>query len=967
MTNLYDEYKDILNKIIPTKVETVIKTATATIKDIKNELSLQPSLNEIVVTTTLSSISTPVVENIKTATKVKATKSKRIKTTKSKVHNDKTFDDIKEKVVNIDSYPDKHLKTESSNFDNLAKISSFSLQSLRVLNPVLNIMTGIIKNNLRKQDNVKGFKKIVPKPEKLPIHIKSHDKIKVQPQSQPQPQFQPQSPVYIPVHSLDNEAEGSQITEAKRKLKNAGDNDSSDNPMMNFDILISPGEVISANPDLIIGRPGKIRPQPPRKSHQKNIPLINLKPPLPHRPSSNDIFDDCKSGNTNECPSHRFDKPEHFSNHPPIFKSKRPFIQNIPLYQNTVAPPKRKYTGAVFDIKLNHLTTTNPNQYTQNFLISNNNNSKYNVYKTGQYFDDPSPYQDEKVIPIVSDLNIKKDSLADPKFSQTYSLNKVVGGVVNFGNQNSNVKKQIFIENFENRPQSLPNYNYQNSDNNNQKLFEYLTPPINEPVEDSKKAATSKVDDFSIHDEIGEQTKNFIVNTTATNEIVQKPEVVFGSNLKTMTMNLINDKKTIEMINDLQNVNVPKSIIQNQTLSPIREHKNAPKVVVTPRRKTLTIRKRPVYIPVAKLTTLTPIQFITAIQTTTTTTTESLQYHDNISIETSTFWTTSKPQITWFKPNYTINGVNINNYGVPTEPNNVIKEEEDAESNENSVIVVSPTKQLSFQPTSTSKIGHTIVTATPTTSVVYKTKVIELPKETLMLTSTSYITQYLTTTKIVTMTTVSEVVKSYGSPPSTVTSVVTKTELQTVVDTVTTTYTIIEPTTVTKTDVTTTTVSATVTPQSPILITADNNVEWEEPEIYGNVFKHDIPENEDIREDGRKNIDNDNDTESLYVVVNSKNTSNRILENSKKILLGGILTGHHPSEPVNVSVSHMKICTPECSPMKNEVCVEDKCLCRNGFSRMFNDQACKRKLLIRLVPKICIQLFFNKIKNFKIL
>ncbi|XP_071052269.1 uncharacterized protein [Onthophagus taurus] len=240
--------------------------------------------------------------------------------------------------------------------------------------------------------------------------------------------------------------------------------------------------------------------------------------------------------------------------------------------------------------------------------------------------------------------------------------------------------------------------------------------------------------------------------------------------------------------------------------------------------------------------------------------------------------------------------------------------------------------------------------------------------------STKYITHTITSTVTVTET---KVIKTSGGPPSTMTMLVTKTEMITKIDTITELMTLfkhtsfintitktvhntlyspgvkygqIKPTSIEKIEVT----SNIYQKENYDVEDEENNEEFKEEELIINNEKevNEVKENNrgEIYVEAKPEVE---ENDSILIVVNDKNkgsvikdeetiSRDEILETNDvdKILLGGI------SIPTfETSQNDNNKCNPECKATKNELCqrIEGlmRCVCRPGFARMFPDHPCK--------------------------
>lgn len=178
--------------------------------------------------------------------------------------------------------PDKTSKP--TKVTDLLGLGPINIQSLQALTPVLNAMAGLINTNLKSSHNKSTTKQEVMFVgtdrifEKVPSDVQNR------------------SPIYIPVGDLSDidVAESQNIAtyqlnepvpwmqEQKYKDQVVIGKPTHESPLLNGGIPISPGEVITANSDVIIGKPGRIGPRIPSiplHENQYEDDIVGIKPP----------------------------------------------------------------------------------------------------------------------------------------------------------------------------------------------------------------------------------------------------------------------------------------------------------------------------------------------------------------------------------------------------------------------------------------------------------------------------------------------------------------------------------------------------------------------------------------------------------------------------------------------------------------------------------------------------------------
>ncbi|KAK5640711.1 hypothetical protein RI129_009258 [Pyrocoelia pectoralis] len=120
-----------------------------------------------------------------------------------------------------------------------------SINTFQVLKPVINAMAGLIKTNIKNSNRNDTFVTAAS----TPTDIQNH------------------SPIYIPIGDqvADVEIAESQnlATIHINEWESNNEKPSQESPLMNGGIPISPGQVITANSDVIVGKPGRIGPRIP--------------------------------------------------------------------------------------------------------------------------------------------------------------------------------------------------------------------------------------------------------------------------------------------------------------------------------------------------------------------------------------------------------------------------------------------------------------------------------------------------------------------------------------------------------------------------------------------------------------------------------------------------------------------------------------------------------------------------------
>lgn len=169
-----------------------------------------------------------------------------------------------EQKIPVNSIP---IKPDNSNVGGIIDFGTIG-NSLTALKPVISAVAGIIQNNLKndqKNKNVQVSQKSTPKPVK-------HETTS-------------RAPIYIPVGGLaDSEvSESQQYPDTDQRHPHVGPSRPPvEASLLSGGIPIRPGEVITTNSDVIIGKPSVLGPRPPIDNFNKEeIPFGMRPPPLP--------------------------------------------------------------------------------------------------------------------------------------------------------------------------------------------------------------------------------------------------------------------------------------------------------------------------------------------------------------------------------------------------------------------------------------------------------------------------------------------------------------------------------------------------------------------------------------------------------------------------------------------------------------------------------------------------------------
>lgn len=247
-----------------------------------------PTLNVQSSSKNKASINSEIIKKTQIQTsssKIKKSKTQNIKPTKSVTPSRpiKKVENSKKKQVTKLPKPEI-AETVSTNSD-LLGLGSINIESLKALTPVINAMAGLIKTNLKPKKKNTTETTTNSKTNKNNIQSYTDDN-------------QNRSPIYIPVGDLEVSESQNIGNYYHHNVVDIGGNKvnfkkpTHETPLLNGGIPISPGEVITANSDVIVGKPGRILPRvPPIPVNEKHVteitdmnppPVTNIRPnPMP--------------------------------------------------------------------------------------------------------------------------------------------------------------------------------------------------------------------------------------------------------------------------------------------------------------------------------------------------------------------------------------------------------------------------------------------------------------------------------------------------------------------------------------------------------------------------------------------------------------------------------------------------------------------------------------------------------------
>nr|CAH7740085.1 unnamed protein product [Callosobruchus chinensis] len=463
------EVTAISDKITPTKVMHIEKTKTPEITQQSEKASLEPSSSSSNVITgstivfidddpfaqfaatpslsTKASVASTVVTNLGSLLSSEIVKKTKISTSKSKRNKNKTKapsiapTKIKNAIENTESDKlklqlDKKEKNKQPTPDKAEPVSdllglgSININSLQALTPVLNAMAGLITTNLktnnRRSDNVT----ILPpstttrKPQVIP-NIEKDD-------------TQNRSPIYIPVGGLSDDfeiAESQNIATfdwvdlpGKNMLPGKATQEAS---LLNGGIPISPGDIITANSDVIVGKPGRVGPRIPsiplnQLSQDEDIPLDMKPPPAPNNkpwPKKTYLQDSAPVGSVHTNVIHVPNKDDYVGPPPPLHPVVKDKRKHIPL-----TPPK-KDADSYYDKTFNqrpHVYANSQKNYEPNHAINeinhelNHFNLQESIQKNYHSVQSYPVYAQSHATPLlvpgtpINDFNIQPSVINEP-------------------------------------------------------------------------------------------------------------------------------------------------------------------------------------------------------------------------------------------------------------------------------------------------------------------------------------------------------------------------------------------------------------------------------------------------------------------------------------------------------------------------------------------------------------------------
>lgn len=376
--------------------------------------------------------------------------------------------------------PATKIAKPSNQVSDLLGLGSININSLQVLKPVLNAMAGLIQTNLksnRRNDSIATTNK--PPEDDL--------------------NTQNRSPIYIPVGDVGDDietAESQNIATFHRQETADWDQrkKTHENLLLNRGIPISPGDVITTNSDVIVGKPGRIGPRIPSiplnqisedASYQlKPPPILNPTKKWPKRNQEYNKFPTARpvihAPNKDDYvgPPPPFEKQKHIpldqayasSNYILDLSNQNMKIDNIqdkmikhesvvvnnPMkdYQPSIVLPEiiERSTGQplLVNIQPSQVAFVNiPHNRTTAFIYGGSTEP----HRSGQYFDDPSPYPE----PEFSGIDNFNNGI--PQFASIYNggsvpTQKEVVGVIKVSPQAID-KHQIQVNINPSRPNLL--------------------------------------------------------------------------------------------------------------------------------------------------------------------------------------------------------------------------------------------------------------------------------------------------------------------------------------------------------------------------------------------------------------------------------------------------------------------------------------------------------------------------------
>lgn len=306
----------------------------------------------------------------------------------------------------------------------LLGLGSINMNTLHALKPVINAMAGLIKTNLKGKrtdsSNAHPAHSTTPRITNPFVTTSTTTSTTTTTESPDSDEVQNRSPIYIP---LGDAGEGLEIAESQNV---ATIHIQEQVPLLNGGIPISPGEVITANSDVIVGKPGLSRPR---------IPAVPMEPPPVLPKTKAEVKKDQYFGPPSFTPqkiplrSSNFIRGEKYKVNTNINKriplspptetyAPTPKIPNFVLTKPHVLPEViERSTGQPLLVNLqpSQVAVVNiPHNRTTALIFGGSTEP----HRSGQYFDDPLPYPDQK---------FSFSATVDPHFSNRYNQKQVEG------------------------------------------------------------------------------------------------------------------------------------------------------------------------------------------------------------------------------------------------------------------------------------------------------------------------------------------------------------------------------------------------------------------------------------------------------------------------------------------------------------------------------------------------------------
>lgn len=278
-------------------------TATPTLDTKETASTLKNNLGSL--------LSSEIVKNTKISTSTgktkRSTKSKvrtqsnAVSPTKTKSPSQQTESVDKNKLPNPNATPNKSKpqndKKKQSPGTKIAKppaappgdLLGLGSINIQALTPVLNAMAGLISTNLKSNRRHDANITTTTTTSKPKLNLKKDPHV-----VPPAVDTQNRSPIYIPVGGLADDFEIAEsqniatfdwVDPPQNQLPGKTTHEA---PLLNGGIPISPGEVITANSDVIVGKPGRIGPRIPTipLNHiniENDVPIGMKPPPIPNK------------------------------------------------------------------------------------------------------------------------------------------------------------------------------------------------------------------------------------------------------------------------------------------------------------------------------------------------------------------------------------------------------------------------------------------------------------------------------------------------------------------------------------------------------------------------------------------------------------------------------------------------------------------------------------------------------------